>query len=104
MDMSNHINNETQIDISINDKETHGMRSDGEHGSCCGGNHKGHNPMKYMFHMILCCGLPLLILLALPYVARTNPGVAGILGIITPFICPIIMGSMMFFIFGNTKR
>lgn len=102
--MSNQIKNEIELDISINEKEKDGMRSDGGHGSCCGGNHKGHNPMKYMIHMILCCGLPLLILFTLPYVARTNPRVAGILGIITPFICPLMMGGMMLFIFGNTKK
>lgn len=48
-------------------------------------NHKGH-----MLHMILCCGLPLLILLVLPLV-----GYRGILQTIAPFICPVMMLVMM---------
>lgn len=57
-------------------------------------NH-GHNPMKHMLHMILCCGLPIIIIWVLPFVARTNPAFAVFLGVITPFICPIIMIGMM---------
>ncbi len=49
------------------------------------GSHKGH-----MLHMILCCGLPLLILLVLPLF-----GYKGILQTIAPFICPVMMLVMM---------
>lgn len=47
--------------------------------------HKGH-----MLHMILCCGLPLLILLVLPLL-----GYKGVLLSIAPFICPIMMLVMI---------
>lgn len=49
------------------------------------GSHKGH-----MLHMILCCGLPLLILLVLPLF-----GYSGILQRIVPFICPVMMLLMI---------
>lgn len=66
-------------------------------------NNHGHNPMKHMLHMILCCGLPIVIILALPFIARVSPAIAGLLGIIAPFICPIMMGGMLFMMFGKKK-
>ena len=63
----------------------------------------GHNPMKHMLHMILCCGLPIVIILSLPFVARINPAIAGLLGIVAPFICPVMMGGMLFMMFGKKK-
>ena len=48
-------------------------------------NHKGH-----MLHMVLCCGLPLLVLLVLALI-----GYKGALLSIAPFICPIMMLVMM---------
>lgn len=68
------------------------------------GNNHGHSPIKHMLHMILCCGLPIVIILSLPYIARINPAVAGILAIIAPFICPIMMGGMLYMMFGKKKR
>jgi hypothetical protein len=65
---------------------------------------KGHNPMKHMLHMVLCCGLPIIILFSLPFIARFSPAVAGILGGIAPFICPIMMGSMVFMMFRGEKH
>lgn len=62
-------------------------------------SHKEHSPMKHMLHMVLCCGLPILILSFLPVIAGFSPALAGLLGIIAPFICPIMMGSMMFMMF-----
>ncbi len=63
-----------------------------------------HNPMKHMLHMILCCGIPALILMALPFIARYSPAVAGLLGIIAPFICPVMMGGMMIMMLRSGKR
>lgn len=65
---------------------------------------KGHNPIKLLFHMILCCGLPILIILAIPFIARINLPAAGFLGVIAPFICPIFMGGMIFMMFRNNKK
>ena len=54
-----------------------------------------HNPMKHMWMMVLCCGLPLLLLLAVPFL-----GVFGLRSKLTilsviPFLCPIMMLFMI---------
>lgn len=71
--------------------------------SCCGGNAEKGHMKKHFFHMILCCGIPIVILLMLPFIARVSPWGAGILGLIAPFICPLMMGGMIFTMFRNTK-
>ena len=65
---------------------------------------KEHSPIKHMLHMVLCCGLPIVIIFALPYIASISPAAAGVLGVITPFICPIMMGGMFFIMFRGNKR
>jgi hypothetical protein len=65
---------------------------------------KEHSSLKHMLHMILCCGLPIIIILALPYIAGLSPAVAGVLGFIAPFICPIMMGGMLFMMLRGNKR
>ena len=69
-------------------------------------NRKGkeHSPMKHMLHMILCCGLPIIIISMLPFIASFSPAMAGILGVIAPFICPVMMGGMMIMLFRGNKR
>jgi len=49
-----------------------------------------HNHKKHMMHMALCCGVPLLLLLALPIF-----GYKGFLLSVLPLICPIMMFAMM---------
>ena len=71
--------------------------------SCCGGNGKQINMKKHLLHMVLCCGLPMVIIFLLPFIAKVNPWVAGGLGIIAPFICPLIMGGMLFMLFRKSK-
>ena len=63
------------------------------------GDHK-HSPLKHVLHMAICCGLPIGIILLLPFIARVNPGASRILGIIAPFICPVMMIGM----FGMMSR
>jgi len=65
---------------------------------------KEHSPMKHILHMILCCGLPIIILFSLPFIASFSPAIAGILGVVAPFICPIMMGSMLFMMFRGEKH
>lgn len=64
-------------------------------------NMHGHGPIKFMLHMVVCCGLPILIVTTLPFISRFNPAFSGILGYITPFICPIMMGAMILMMFRN---
>jgi uncharacterized membrane-anchored protein len=63
-----------------------------------------HSPLKHILHMVLCCGLPIVIIAILPFIAKFSPSGAGILGIIAPFICPVMMGVMMFTMFRGKKR
>lgn len=65
---------------------------------------KGHSPIKHMLHMILCCGLPIVIIAALPFIAGFSPAIAGVLGVIAPFICPVMMGGMLFMMFRGNKH
>ncbi|MDF2473124.1 MAG: uncharacterized protein K0R21_906 [Anaerocolumna sp.] len=66
-------------------------------------SHK-HSPIKHMLHMIVCCGLPIIIILSLPFVTKLSPQLATFLGVIAPFICPIMMGGMMFMMFNGNKK
>jgi len=65
---------------------------------------KGHGPMKHMLHMVLCCGIPVLLIFALPFIASISPGAAGVLRVITPFICPVMMIVMMAAMFGRSNK
>lgn len=62
-----------------------------------------HNPIRHMLHMILCCGLPIIIIFSLPFIARISPTAAGALGFLAPFLCPVMMGGMLFFMFRKEK-
>lgn len=68
----------------------------------CHGNKNGedkkHNPIKHMLMMVLCCGLPIMIIAALPFL-NISAGFKAAIGGIAPFICPIIMGLMMVMMF-----
>ena len=87
----------------INDSGAVGYEEHKGH-SCCGGKDGQLNMKKHFLHMILCCGIPIVILLMLPFIARVSPWGAGILGLIAPFICPLMMGGMVFMMFRNTKK
>lgn len=67
------------------------------------GTHK-HGALKHMLHMALCCGLPIVIIGALPLITRFSPGAAGVLGKIAPFLCPIMMLLMLPMMFGANKK
>lgn len=67
-----------------------------------GGNRK-HNPMKHMLMMVLCCGLPLIIVGAFSFI-NIGTGFKTTIGGIAPFICPIMMVLMMGMIFKDSKH
>jgi hypothetical protein len=66
-------------------------------------SHK-HSPLKHMLHMLLCCGLPIVIIGLLPLIARYSPATSGILGRIAPFLCPIMMLLMLPMMFRRDKK
>ncbi len=65
-----------------------------------------HSPLRHMLHMILCCGLPVLIIASLPFISKVSPGTSRALSIIAPFICPIMMIGMIAMMSGmrNNKK
>lgn len=67
------------------------------------GSHK-HNPIKHMLHMVLCCGLPILIIGLLPVISKVSPGASKLLAGIAPFICPLMMFFMIPMMFGGNKK
>jgi len=76
---------------------------------CCEDNkdneeNQKHSPIKHMLHMILCCGLPIVIIGFLPLITRFSPSAAVVVARIAPFICPIMMIAMMFMMFGGKKK
>jgi EamA domain-containing membrane protein RarD len=67
-------------------------------------NHKGGSPRKHLLHMLICCGLPLLIITALPFMRFLSPALKTSLATIAPFICPIMMIFMIPMMFKNMSR
>lgn len=67
------------------------------------GKHK-HSPLKHMLHMVLCCGLPIVLLGFLPLITRFSPGAGSVLAKIVPFLCPIMMIPMVIMMMGGNKK
>ena len=64
-----------------------------------------HNPLKHMLHMIICCGLPILLIALLPFIRNLSLSAGNIVAVIAPFLCPMMMISMMFFMMrGNNNK
>lgn len=75
--------------------------------NCCDHNANGSNEnrqkhthrgghMSHMWMMALCCGAPIIILLAVLLLGSSLPGLKIALLSIAPFLCPIMMIPMMF--------
>ncbi|GEM_PF-5464851 len=96
--MKMNLKENTKLDLNTNEN----IPMDGEgSNSCC--KNKNKNPARPMLYMILCCGIPMVIIALLLFIARYNPGVAMVLGFIAPFICPLMMVGMIFMLFGKNK-
>lgn len=61
-----------------------------------------HSPLKHILHMVICCGLPIIIVAFLPLISRLSPGAAGVVSRIVPFLCPIMMVGMMVTMMGGS--
>jgi len=59
--------------------------------------------LKHSLHMILCCVLPILIIALIPFVVKFSPVLGGVMGLIAPFICPLMMGGMIISMFRGNK-
>lgn len=73
----------------------------------CDGNKnkesKKHNPIKHMLMMVLCCGLPFLIVSVLPFI-NIGGGFKAVITGIAPFICPLMMLLMIPMMFKGMKN
>lgn len=63
-----------------------------------------HSPLKHMFHMVLCCGLPIVILFSLPLITKFSPSAGSKVLVILPFLCPVMMIFMMVTMMGGNKK
>ncbi|WP_286909843.1 hypothetical protein [Clostridium sp. UBA1652] len=63
-----------------------------------------HSPLKHMLHMVLCCGLPIIILSFLPLISRFSPRAGVFVSGIIPFICPLMMLGMIPMMLGGDKK
>ena len=69
--------------------------------NCC--NHNDRDPeshpkkghLSHLWMMALCCGAPLLALLALFLLGARFPGVSAFLLPLVPFLCPVLMIGMI---------
>ncbi len=64
---------------------------------------KKHSPLRHALMMALCCGLPFVLILFLPAIISVFPA-AAFLGGIVPFLCPVLMGLMMFMMMRGNGR
>jgi hypothetical protein len=54
--------------------------------------------------MILCCGLPIVIVIFLPLISRVSPGAGSFVSRIVPFLCPLMMIGMLPMMLGGNKK
>lgn len=59
--------------------------------------HQGHKhgPMNHMLMMVICCGLPILLLIALPFSGIFGARFKFTLASTIPFLCPVMMLLMI---------
>lgn len=76
----------------------HGSKNDNQ-----SDQEKPHSALKHMLHMILCCAIPILLVAALPFLKLNGILNTAILSI-SPLICPIMMGFMIFMMVKGSKK
>ena len=63
-----------------------------------------HNSMKHMLLMVLCCGLPILLIAVLPFLKIGNTAFRVTLASIIPFLCPLMMLFMIPMMLKGSKK
>jgi len=63
-----------------------------------------HSPLKHMVHMVICCGLPIVILFFLPLITKISPSTGSVVLRIVPFLCPVMMIFMMPMMMRGNKK
>jgi hypothetical protein len=62
-----------------------------------------HHGMNHMLMMVICCALPILLVVMLPFLGFA-PGLKLIIVSIAPFICPVMMVFMIPMMFMHSKE
>ena len=62
-----------------------------------------HHGMNHMLMMVICCALPILLVVMLPFLSFA-PRIKLIVASIAPFICPIMMIFMIPMMFMHSKE
>ena len=65
-------------------------------------DHK-HRPMNHMIMMLLCCGLPIILLLIVPFLGIFGTKFKFTIASIIPFLCPIMMLFMIPMVLKSSK-
>ena len=65
---------------------------------------KKHGPMKHMLMMAMCCGLPLLLIITLPFLGIFGTGFKLTIASIIPFLCPLMMVFMIPMMMKSSKE
>ncbi|HEY8892725.1 MAG TPA: hypothetical protein VIM70_21025 [Clostridium sp.] len=63
-----------------------------------------HSPLKHMVHMVICCGLPIVVLFSLPLITKISPSTGSLVLKIVPFLCPVMMIFMMPMMMRGNKK
>lgn len=69
-----------------------------------GHGHGVHNHLGHMWMMLLCCGLPVIVLAVISLLGTGFPGVRTALYGILPFLCPVMMIAMLPMMFIRGKN
>ncbi len=81
------------------------MNCHGKHNNNNGEGDKHKGPFSHMLMMALCCGAPIIILLLLPVLTKIGGnGLAKVLTVIAPLICPLMMVGMVSMMFKRKKE
>ncbi|MBU3160829.1 hypothetical protein KPL37_13870 [Clostridium frigoris] len=67
-------------------------------------NKGGHSSIKHILMMVLCCGLPILLIAVLPFLKIGNTAFRITLASIIPFLCPILMLFMIPMMLKGSKK
>ncbi|MBU3144716.1 hypothetical protein KPL50_14385 [Clostridium sp. CF012] len=57
-----------------------------------------------MAHMVICCGLPIVILFSLPIITKISPSTGRVVLKMLPFLCPVMMILMIPMMMGGNKK
>lgn len=68
------------------------------------GHEKKHGMGKHMFIMLLCCLIPVVLLIALPFLNIENRSMYNYLSFGIFLLCPLLHGVMMFGMGKHSKK